>query len=147
MEYHASKYHPPREYPAMAVIRIQTAVESDDEFEDLLDAARWVLSHQGRWAIAQGHHPQGRPDGITQDEADVKLNWELYRLDRWRGKDHVMVAKETLFRVTWGWRQSKNFSTYSEMSQFIEDNEDELEGMFPILRYVKGADGNWHELA
>ena len=76
LHFYESEDHPGREYPAMAAIMITTAVESDEEFEDLLDTVRQALKHHSRWSVGQG--------GITWDEAEVKLEWALRRLDRWR---------------------------------------------------------------
>lgn len=84
MKFHTSKEHPKREYPAMATITLQTVVESDEEFEDFLATAREAMKRHSRWAYAQGHHPIEQPDGVTDEEAEVRLNWSLSRLDRWR---------------------------------------------------------------
>lgn len=89
MQYHASKEHPQREYPAMATITLRTVVESDEEFEDFLATVRAAMQRHSRWAYAQGYHPTEQPDGVTDEEAEVKLEWSLSRLDRWRSNQNL----------------------------------------------------------
>lgn len=72
------------EFPAVVTITLQTTVESEDEFQDFLANAREAMQKQGRWSVGQGEHPIYRPEGIAHDEAQVKLNWSILRLDRWR---------------------------------------------------------------
>ena len=60
----------------MATITLSTVVETDEEFEDFLATVREAMAKHARWSVGQS--------GITPDEAEVKLNWAITRLDRWR---------------------------------------------------------------
>lgn len=51
-----------------------------------------------------------------------------------------------MFKLTWGWGQSKTFHSYNQMMRFIEDNEEELESIFGLKEYIRGSDDNWYPL-
>lgn len=76
MDFHHSEKHPQREYPAMASFTVRSVVETDEEFEDFLHSVRVAMERQQRWSVGQGE--------IEPEESDIKLEWGLVRLDKWR---------------------------------------------------------------
>lgn len=56
------------------------------------------------------------------------------------------MTNKPMFKLTWGWGQSKTFHSRNQMMKFIENNEEELKSIFGLKEYIRGSDDNWYPL-